>query len=236
MNIDTLRHSAEIIRDTVYIKSSNELVGAYEKLIDSQHSTYNFIIFVFLGIVGLFAGFTWFYQRRGFKKEIENKIIELINVDLDSFLRNQKIEFNKELNLQKAESARLFAYINEKNLETSKDKTERLNSLVNLVFWWKDVMVYNKLANNPIGERNGVNGMISSLEKVVKLRLEVSFYKQYNNIYMFNFLIEPLKYINETLTYEKNILFELLNKIALKNHIELDKEKVFTIEKSTEIK
>jgi len=215
--IDTIY---KVVHDTIYIAQKNDIISAYQKTIDAQASTYNIIITVFLGLVALFAGATWWYNRRAAKSEIIDEVHKVFAKEKKDFLAGQKLEFNNELHIQKAESARLFALFNISIIEKAENDQDRLSGHANLIYWWHEVFINNFIAANPVGERLGIDNLIISLEKINIENIEKEFFTTYQTIYNYQDLYDTLRYINDSLMGERNRIHSLLNHIAKENGLE----------------
>lgn len=211
---DTLSKTIEVVRDTVYIDNTPELINAYQKLIDSQAQTYNLIITVFIGVAALFAGATWLYNRKLAKKDIEETVNDTFEKEKTSFLDGQKLEFKKELNQQKADSSRLFALFNNTVIESTDETENVVYAYSNMVFWWNEVIVHNILSGNLFGERLGVDNLALSLQRVIDKKIEADFLTNYTKVYKYEDLYQTLGYITDSLKSEKDHIYELLNRIG----------------------
>jgi hypothetical protein len=128
-----------IVRDTIVkiiefkSKITADNVEFYKELLNSQNQTYNLIVFIFLGIIALFAGATWLYNRKLAKREIIKHTNKIFAKEKNKLITEFTKEFESELNLMKGESARLFAINCSGN---------HPNKLKNKFFWWLQCVNY----------------------------------------------------------------------------------------------
>jgi len=235
MNDTTTIHSIiKTVHDTVFVKPDVELIDAYQKLIDSQSQTYNTIIGVFVGVVALFAGATWLYNRKIAKSDIKDEIDIVFKKEKINFLDNQKLEFKQELHHLKAESSRLFALFNNTIIENAPENEPPIQAHANIVNWWNEVIIQSILSNNLGGERLGVDSMINSLENIIAKKIEKQFIFQYVRQYRYENLYDTLQYITDTLKGEKDKIYDLLNTIANSSEYAIKKNEFMQKDESEE--
>ncbi len=227
--IDTIY---KVVNDTIYIAQENDIINAYQKTIDAQASTYNIIITVFLGLVALFAGATWWYNRKAAKSEITEEVHKIFEKEKADFLAGQKLEFQNELHIQRAESARLFALYNLSIISNTEDDQEKFNAYANLVYWWNEVFMNNFIAGNNVGARLGIDSLANSLQRIISEKLEKEFFNAYKAIYNYSYLFDSLEYIHDSLIYERNKIKDYLNQIASKNDVEVSNNETKDEEKN----
>lgn len=211
----------KVIHDTVFVAQSASNIEPYQKIIETQAATYNIILSVFVGLVALFAGATWFYNKKIAKAEMVKEVNKIFLSEKMSFLEGQKLEFKKEIYLQKGESSRLFAIVNASIIENTKNESEKINAFVNIMHWWRETFLNYFLAGgNQYGERIVVDQIKIYLTKIVDEKIETKFFQLYEKTYNYQLLYDDLQYINESLTVEKMQIFDMLNHIAKENNKE----------------
>jgi len=230
----TIHSIIKTVHDTVFVKTDVQIIDAYKKLIDSQSQTYNVIVIVLLGILALFAGAAWLYNRKIAKSDIKDEIDIVFAKEKTNFLENQKAEFKQELNHLKAESSRLFAIFNSTFIENAPENEPPILAHANIVYWWNEVIIQNILSNNLDGERLGVDNMIISLEKIIKKKIEKQFLLQYVRQYSYEDLYDSLQYITDTLKREKDKIYDLLNTIANSSEYAIKKNEFMQKDKPDE--
>ncbi|ANW96080.1 hypothetical protein AXE80_07220 [Wenyingzhuangia fucanilytica] len=159
----------EIVRDTIVkviektIQPISDNSEIYKEIINSQSQTYNLIIVVFLGIIALFAGATWLYNKKIVKAEIIKETDKVFKKEKDKLIKQFKTEFEGELNFVKGESARLFA--------NSIDGTDP-GDYSNKYYWWMQCVKYYKAIDKGKGVRISVENALHSLTKAIETKEE----------------------------------------------------------------
>jgi hypothetical protein len=117
MEITALTDTITIVNETL---SQSDLIDPYKELIEAQRSTYNFLIYIFLGILGLFsfvAGYIYFKKTKDLIKENTKEIfdeerkniISSIKEEYDKEFKELRKDIKEALTEISATSARLFA-------------------------------------------------------------------------------------------------------------------------------
>lgn len=159
----------EIVRDTIVkviektIQPISDNSEIYKEIINSQSQTYNLIIVVFLGIIALFAGATWLYNKKIVKAEIIKETDKVFKKEKDKLIKQFKTEFEGELNFVKGESAILFA--------NSIDGTDP-GDYSNKYYWWMQCVKYYKAIDKGKGVRISVENALHSLTKAIETKEE----------------------------------------------------------------
>lgn len=151
-----------IIRDTIY-KTIEKVAEAkidnadiYKEIIHSQTETYNFIIIVFFGLITLFLGASWLYNKHLAKGEIIKHTDEIFAKEKEKLIKEFKSEFEIELASMKGESARLFALACNKATPSG---------ISNSFYWWVQCIKFYKKANKGSAVRFCCERAIEALEK-----------------------------------------------------------------------
>lgn len=160
-----MQQEKTILRDTIF-KTIEKVTEAkidntdiYKEILNSQTQTYNLIILVFLGIVALFAGATWLYNRTLAKAEIIKHTDEIFAKEKEKLKEEFKKEFEIELANMKGDSARLYAIACD-NVTPS--------GTSNGFQWWVQAMKYYNEANRGNAVRMCCDNAIAVLEKCFK--------------------------------------------------------------------
>lgn len=154
-----------IIRDTVFqavnntMLTTSEMADIYKEIINSQTQIYNSILYVFLGLVALAAGITWFYNTRTVKSKIKKETENIFNEEKVKIITDIKSEYEIELNYLKAERARLFA----NSITDDKCYSHMLK------FRWRmeAIYYYNKTGKGE-ATRHSVTSAIETLKKALQ--------------------------------------------------------------------
>ncbi|WP_047547411.1 hypothetical protein [Psychroserpens sp. Hel_I_66] len=147
----------KIIEKTIHPVSDNSEI--YKEIINSQNQTYNLIIVVFLGIIALFAGATWLYNKKIVKTEIIKETDKIFQEEKDKLIQEFKAEFEGELNFVKGESARLFA---------NSIKGKKPGDYSNKFYWWMQCVKYYKAIDKGKGVRISTENALHALEKCIE--------------------------------------------------------------------
>lgn len=196
-----------ILKDTVFqtlnntLLTTSEMADIYKEIINSQTQTYNFIIYVFLGIIALFAGATWLYNKKIVLKEIKDETENIFNVEKVKIINDIKTEYEQELNFLKAERARLFALTINSNAS---------DDLLLKFAWWMNAVYYYQIAERGLGTRKGCMMAINVLENILK---ENNISKEIYDEYITNKESITINEIIEKLPYELNPEKEKLKKM-----------------------
>lgn len=200
-----------IIRDTVFQAMNNtmlttsEMAEIYKEIINSQTETYNFIIYVFLGIIALFAGVTWVYNSKFLNSVIKKETKKIFNEEKDKIIKDIKSEYEGEINYLKAERCRLFAI---------SIKGKGCQGSLKRYLWWILSVYYYQLAGKSEATRRFSESAIDSLEDAMKDMAEVK--KYYHEIVNTNIpkpLIEIIESLPDELKPEKEKLTKMIAKI-----------------------
>lgn len=198
-----------IIHDTIHaIVEKNIDAELYKTLIQSQQSSYNLMMFIFLGIITIFAGATWYYNYKIKKNEIIKEIKKLFKIEKEKFTESYKKEFNNELDFIKGERSRLFAItlnrINENN-------DFKLN--IQEYFRWLEALIhYHKCGKLP-GVRlcsDEIKKLISIIEPEISSK-QCKMNKQ--DIINSKDDLESLDKISDILSKEKDLIKNFSDKI-----------------------
>jgi len=118
MEIATLTETITIfVSDTL---NQSDLIDPYKELIEAQRSTYNFIIYIFLGILGLFSFAAAYVYIKKTKDWVKENTKEIFNEERKNIISSIKKEYDttfkelgKKLELEfaqiEATSSRLFS-------------------------------------------------------------------------------------------------------------------------------
>lgn len=170
LNFIKLMDQPTIIRDTIY-KTIEKVTAAkidnveiYKEILNSQTATYNLIMYFFLGIIALFAGATWLYNRYIAKSEIIKQTDKIFAKEKEKLITEFKKEFEIELAYMKGDSARLFAIAS---------KGDEPSEILNCLHWWVQcIKLYNQ-ADKGHAVRLSCESAIDVLEKVILRKEEV---------------------------------------------------------------
>jgi len=152
MPIDSLVYLDTIyIRDTVFLvdtvfdKTNFHMpikdlsIDAYKELLIAQRDTYNFITFIFLGLIGLFIGATWLYNTKIAKSVIREETEVIFEREKEGLMKQFREEYKHDLSWLRGESARLFAI---------SVRGEEPLQIVTRIFWWSEcAKFYNEMGN-----------------------------------------------------------------------------------------
>jgi hypothetical protein len=159
-----------IVRDTIVkiiefkSKITADNVEFYKELLNSQNQTYNLIVFIFLGIIALFAGATWLYNRKLAKREIIKHTNKIFATERDKLITEFAKEFESELNLMKGESARLFA------INCTGDHS---NNLKNKFFWWLQCVNYYQRGGKGKAVAFATKNSLKSIKEIFEKRKKI---------------------------------------------------------------
>ena len=181
-----------IIRDTIVkviektLQPTSDNSEIYKEIINSQSQTYNTLIVVFLGIIALFAGATWLYNKKIVKSEIIKETDKIFQKEKEKLIKQFKKEFESELNFVKGENARLFA---------NSIKGVRPGDLSNRFYWWTQcIKFYNAIDKGKgvsISTKNALTALEKAMEKEAECReylleaypdIDICFFDIINNI------------------------------------------------------
>lgn len=201
----------EVIRDTIVkiiekttlqpISDNSEI---YKEIINSQNQIYNFIIVVFLGIIALFAGATWLYNRKIVRAEIIKETDKIFNEEKEKLTKQIKAELEGELNFLKGESARLFA---------NNIKGKKPGDYSNKYYWWMQCVKYYKAIDKGKGVRISTENALHNLEKCIDTKEESKEFilETYPNL-VTNFY-DIIEIIPNELNAEKSKIKKLTNEL-----------------------
>ncbi|BAX81980.1 hypothetical protein [Labilibaculum antarcticum] len=188
-------HVYDTIVTHVYSTVPPDLIAVYDKVIASQDSRFIWIlsllgVFVTLLVV-VFAWFNIDVAKKLFRKEFE----DIIKEEKPKIKEETIKELDKELNLIKAESARLFALSSNDN---------DLN-LANKIFWWFKALEYYSKSDNTRLQKICINSLIEDLEKAVEKK---EIFLRYFNLaeYSFEHHEKQCDHIHDTVSEKKTIL------------------------------
>ncbi|QCE40228.1 hypothetical protein [Psychroserpens sp. NJDZ02] len=153
----------EIIRDTIVkvIQPISDNSEIYKEIINSQSQTYNILIVVFLGIIALFAGATWLYNKKIVKTEIIKETDKIFQEEKEKLIKQFKTEFEGELNFVKGESARLFA---------NSIKGGKPGDNSNKFYWWMQCIKYYKAIDKGKAVRISTEKALYALNKCIETK------------------------------------------------------------------
>lgn len=207
---------------TVFVNETlnqSNLIDPYKELIEAQRSTYNFLIYIFLGILGLFsfaAGYIYFKKTKDLIKENTREIfdeerkniISSIKEEYDTKFKEIREEQEMKFALIEATSARLFA-------TTILDKDP-----ANQMVWWfialEKYIIINKgnfIKVCVVSIKEICNRLIKSddLKKKFIRHCKISLVD--SPAYSYEFFSEILETIPDTLTNERYEIRKFFNRI-----------------------
>lgn len=200
-----LQDSIPIVNKQIQsVTNENEMIEIYKEILNNQTDTYNLIIMVFLGIISVFALATWLYNKKIVKGEIEEITANIYKKEKKKLIKKFKREFKEELNLMKAENARVFI------LTTS--QMEGYKNVVHSFAWClTSIKYYNLISNGDEVIRISVELAIEKLKKINNdLDLCIEFYKE-NYKSKNDYHLEIIKSIPNILKKEKTELKKLFD-------------------------
>ena len=166
MPIDTLFVTDTIVIHDTILKisekcatNSTENVEVYKELLHSQSQTYSLMIYVFIGIIALFAGATWLYNKKIAQSEIKKETKKIFDEEKGKMMMEFKKEFDKEICFTKGESARLFA---------NSIKNSTVPHLTNKFYWWIVAIKNYVKADISQGVRLSTDNAIIAAEAAIK--------------------------------------------------------------------
>ena len=131
----------------------------YRELINSQTQTYNLIVFVFMGLVTIFAAATWWFNTRTTKQIILKKTEEIFENEREKLLNKVTGGFSGDIDNLKVEIFRLFAMSNE-----GPSITDHCIAFG----WWMMAMEINIRRSRGVALRNGIDRAIKKIEYLIK--------------------------------------------------------------------
>lgn len=194
-----------VIRDTLIktiekvVETKSDNTEIYKEILASQTQVYNLIMVFFLGIIALFAGATWLYNKKLAKSEIIEHTDKVFAAEKEVIMKQIKEEFEIEINSMKGESARLFALANE---------GDAAPQIVNQFNWWCYCIKFYILSDNGIAARMACDSALEAGESASKQLEEcksqmLEFYPDDENLYYEIFELMP-----DILTTEKKKLID----------------------------
>ncbi len=196
-----LQDSIQTVSKQIKTLSNNEAVAVYKEILNSQTDTYNLIFVVFFGILAIFTGATWLYNKKIVKKEIEKITAEIYKKEKKKIHKKLKKKFEKQLYEIKGDNARTFA------IRTSNYK--RTSSYLNSFGWWLSAIKWYLLSKNDKFVRIGVDEAIRVIKLIIENEEEALKYFRENHLEHKEKHLTNINSIPEILQVEKKELLKL---------------------------
>lgn len=178
-------------------------VEIYKQMISSQHLTYNLLIISFLGIIALFAGATWLYNRNIARKDIISETRKIFEEEKVAIIDDFKRDFEKDLCLMRGETARVFTL----SIQGT-DPADRVSRL----HWWLEALKNYNLAAKGAGIRIAIDKVITSLNEILEMKTECKEIFLENAYYPRADIEEIISKVPEVLSDEKMMVIDLFNR------------------------
>lgn len=188
-----------IINETL---NQSDLIDPYKEIIESQRSTYNFIIYIFLailGIIGSIAAYIYFKKSKDMIKEITKEIFDEERKIIISSIKDEYDKKFKEIGEKLEEE---FAHIQATNARLFASTINGDKDPANKMVWMFTALEYYII----IDQGNFIYTMVQGIRHLCELLTKNEELKK-------KFISVCNDFLNDTSRYSSEYFIEILEKI-----------------------